>query len=125
MADQLVVRTYQISRHFPDHERFGLTAQLRRAAVSVAANIVEGSARDSEREYVHFLNIAAGSAAEAQYLVDLSGRIGVMRDSDAQRLASEYTRLSARLHALTRALRRGRALRTSRRTPEASAEGEP
>jgi four helix bundle protein len=74
-ADELVLEIYQATQRFPRSEQFGLQAQLRRAAISVATNIVEGSARRSAREYGNFLNIALGSASEARYLVDLSGRL--------------------------------------------------
>ena len=56
LADQLAVCIYKETRSFPREEMFGLTSQLRRAAVSIASNIVEGSARFSEAEYLHFLN---------------------------------------------------------------------
>jgi len=74
-ADSLVVTIYRWSDAFPPDERFGLRSQIRRSAVSVSANIVEGSARNGEGEYVNQLNIALGSAAELRYLVDLAGRL--------------------------------------------------
>jgi len=64
LADGLVMAVYQATRSFPKDELFGLTSQLRRAAVSVAANIVEGCARDGEKEYLNFLNLAFGSLRE-------------------------------------------------------------
>ncbi len=74
-ADALVVAIYRWSDVLPSDERFGLRSQIRRSAISVSANIVEGSARTGEGEYVNHLNIALGSAAELRYLVDLAGRL--------------------------------------------------
>ena len=67
LAHQLVLATYQITRQFPADERFGLTAQSRRAAFSVAANIAEGSARRGPREFRRFLDSSVGSLAELRY----------------------------------------------------------
>ena len=75
LADDLVTKIYTITQHFPASERFGLQSQLRRSAVSVACNIVEGSARRGTSEYLNLLNIAAGSASEARYLVEISCRL--------------------------------------------------
>jgi len=102
-ADQLVIETYAISRPFPASETFGLQAQLRRAAVSVP-NIVEGSSRRTTREYLRFLNVAAGSAVEAAYLVGLSARLGLLGQADGERMKDAFEHLAARLHAIVRTL---------------------
>lgn len=106
LADRLVLDTYRVSGGFPNTERFGLQAQIRRAAISVAANIVEGSARQSTREWLNFLNIAAGSATEAYYLANVAGRLGFVQEpSGATGLEQGYSELAASLRAMSRALR--------------------
>src|SRR2546425_12773073 len=67
MADDLVVRVYHATRGLPVEERFGLQAQIRRAAVSTASNLVEGCARRKTGEYLQFVNVSFGSAAETRY----------------------------------------------------------
>jgi four helix bundle protein len=103
-ADDLVIAVYRATNRFPVSERRGLQSQVRRAAVSAASNIVEGSARRTSAEYLHFLNVAAGSAAEARYLLDLSARLGFVASVDQQPLDEQYALLSAQLGALLRAL---------------------
>jgi four helix bundle protein len=100
LADQLVLHAYRVSGHFPAAERFGLQSQLRRSALSVATNIVEGSARRTQAEYAHFLNIAASSAAEAEYLVDISRRLGLVTEETGKGLSEEYRKLAGSLQAL-------------------------
>ena len=78
LADSLVMDIYQETQRFPVEERYGLQSQVRRAAVSTASNLVEGSARRSDSEYLNFCNIACGSAFETRYLVDLSFRLGIL-----------------------------------------------
>jgi len=74
-ADALVLAVYKWSDSLPVEERYVLRSQIRRCAVSITANIVEGSARTGEAEYINHLNIAVGSAAEFGYLVGLAGRV--------------------------------------------------
>ena len=106
LADELVVQIYHGTREFPQVERFGLQTQIRRAAVSVPCNIVEGCARRTEGEYVQFLHIALGSASEAGYLADLSGRLGLLEAKAGQALTERCGDLVRGLQALIGGLRR-------------------
>jgi len=75
-----VAEVYAITREFPKEEIYGLTSQLRRAAVSIPSNISEGAARNSEKEFVQFLHIALGSAAEAETQLLIAQRLGYVSD---------------------------------------------
>jgi len=69
LADQLALLVYKATKRFPKSEAWGLTSQMRRSAVSVAANIVEGSARKNRNEYLQFLYIAISPLAELSYTI--------------------------------------------------------
>jgi four helix bundle protein len=79
----LVELIYQETKSFPGDERFGLTAQMRRAALSVPSNIAEGAARNSSGEFCQFLGIASGSMAELETQLELGVRLGYL-EKDAQ-----------------------------------------
>jgi len=104
VADGLITDVYRTSSQFPVAERFGLQSQLRRAALSTATNIVEGSARRTSGEYLHFINIAAASAAEARYLIQIAYRLEFMSEGDCARLSAGYTEVAGGLHAVLHAL---------------------
>jgi four helix bundle protein len=106
LADALIVDIYKETEAFPVSERYGLQSQIRRAAVSMAANIVEGSARRSIREYVHFLNVATGSTFETRYLLSLSTRLGLVPGIRASALIDRCTDLAKTLVSLVKALER-------------------
>lgn len=105
LADQFVLAVYEVTRHMPREELFGLTAQLRRAAVSTAANIVEGAARSSEREFVQFLNIAMGSLREAGYHLSLAVRLRMIEPELATGAEQAYEHAAKVLHGLIRSYR--------------------
>ena len=85
-ADQLAFQIYQITKKFPREELFGLTAQLRRAAISVPTNIVEGTGRQGKGETKQFVNIALGSFFETDYLLNLCKRLNFIQEDDYQQL---------------------------------------
>ncbi|MBI5632221.1 MAG: four helix bundle protein [Nitrospirae bacterium] len=75
-AHELAIAVYRITEAFPRHEQFGITSQLRRATLSIPTNIVEGYSRESNKEFIRFIDIARGSLAEAQYLLEFAKEIG-------------------------------------------------
>ena len=85
-AHMLALEIYKITRRFPKEETYGLVVQLRRAAVSIPTNIVEGFKRRSKKEYAHFINIADGSLEEAKYQLLLSKELGYLDNTDFERL---------------------------------------
>jgi four helix bundle protein len=105
LADELAIRAYSATATFPATERFGLSAQIRRAAVSAPTNIVEGCARDSDREYARFLEIAFGSTREALYLVGLASRLKMLDEAIAIEFVEFGGRVAAALAALRKSIR--------------------
>ena len=71
-ADKLAHEVYQLTKKFPKEELFGITSQLRRAALSIVLNIIEGFARNGKKEYIQFLEMAYGSLKETKYLLHFS-----------------------------------------------------
>ncbi len=105
-ADELALTVYGVTRAFPREEVFGLTSQLRRAAVSVASNIVEGCARHSQSDYIRFLNMAYGSAREVEYQISLAFRLRYLNAERYESLHAGAVETSKVLNALLRALRK-------------------
>jgi four helix bundle protein len=105
-ADELAIAVYRATENFPSAEQFGLTSQLRRCAVSVAANIVEGSARQTEKDYLRFLVIAFGSVRELGYLVSLAQRLGFLDEHTAADLEAQQNQTAGSLGALIQALQK-------------------
>lgn len=105
LADDLAVAVYGATADFPKQEQFGLTAQLRRAAVSVASNIVEGCARRSEADYLRFLDMAYGSAREVEYQLSLAHRLGYLEEDAYESLRESSVETSKVLSGLIRSFR--------------------
>jgi len=89
LADDLTVAIYERTRSFPREEIYGLTSQLRRAAYSVPANIVEGTSRESKKDYLHFLYIARGSLSETQYFIHLARRLDYLPSERLMRYSNK------------------------------------
>ena len=105
LADEVAVLVYRVTAGFPREELYGLTSQMRRAAVSVPSNIVEGCARDSQADYLRFLYIAFGSLRELHYQLSLSKRLGFLRNQDLSLLEAKIVETEKVLNGLIRALR--------------------
>jgi len=105
MADELAVSVYKVTAGFPREELYGLTSQMRRAAVSVPSNIVEGCARDSQADYLRFLTMAFGSLRELHYQIGLSKRLGFLRNQDSLLIEPKIVETEKVLNGLIRALR--------------------
>lgn len=103
-ADALVVEVYRVTRKYPIEERYGLQGQTRRAAVSAPNSLVEGCARRTTATYLHFVDIAAGSASEARYLIDLGFRLDFVSQEDRDHLVAEYTDVVAGCQSLMNSL---------------------
>ena len=100
LADALVLEVYRATKSFPKDELYGLTSQLRRAAVSVPTNIVEGCGRGTPKEYLHFLRVAFASLREVGYLLDLAHRLGYLSAEHNESLQEQYDATARTLGAL-------------------------
>ncbi len=99
-AHALTLRVYRESRAFPTGEQFGLTAQLRRTAASIGANIAEGCGRGTSADFARFLHIATGSASELEYHVLLAGDLGFLSGDVAEGLTGDVAEVKRMLSGL-------------------------
>jgi four helix bundle protein len=106
LAHQLALDIYRVTEALPPAERFGLQAQLRRAAVSIAANLVEGCARRSGRDYRRFVEIALGSAVELRYLLRLTEELGLLTAHPVAMCRKRSDHVARALHELLHAVGR-------------------
>ena len=106
-AINLVGLIYQCTADFPREEVFGLTSQMRRAAVSVPSNIAEGAARNGKREFVQFLGVARGSLSELETQVIISRDLGFLTSSVSE-LSEKIERLFKLINGLIRSLQQGK-----------------
>jgi four helix bundle protein len=104
----LTLEIYAHSKRFPKEELFGLTSQLRRCCSSIPANLAEGCGRDSDAELKRFVDIAHGSASEAEYFLLLAAELGYLDPAVHPRLSCEIAELKKMLGALARKLKADR-----------------
>jgi four helix bundle protein len=95
---------YSLTKSFPTEERYGLTSQVRRAAVSVPANIAEGYGRDQTGNYIQFLRVSLGSTSELETQLTLATRLNVCEPADVASLIDTAIRVSKMLRSLIRSL---------------------
>ncbi len=105
-ARATIKAVYSVTSTFPPIERFGLTSQMRRAAISIGSNIAEGAGRGSDREFARFVRIARGSAHELEFQVLAATDLGLLTSSDSQSLLRSLAELSRMLYALATRLGR-------------------
>lgn len=103
-AHLIAKEVYKVTNTFPDEERYGLTAQLRRCASSVPANIVEGFEREHTKEYIQFLNVAKGSISETRYFIILAFELGYLSEENYHNLEKDCKSLRNILGAVIKKL---------------------
>ena len=104
-AIDFVVDVYKITDGFPKEEKFGLTSQIRRASVSIAANIAEGAGRKSTKEFLNFLSIAQGSASEVETELLISLRLNFLPEKNFQSLAVKLDEIGRMITGLSNHLK--------------------
>lgn len=104
LAHSLVLRVYKVTESFPKEEMYGLTSQLRRASISIPANLAEGANRAGKKEFKRFISFAKGSSGEIQYLVKLSKDLNYLKDEDYNDLKNGYIRVAKMLTKLKNAI---------------------
>ncbi len=97
LADALAFKIYRITKGFPREEMFGLTSQLRRAALSIPTNLVEGYSRKGDKTLGYFVNIALGSLAETKYLMDFAHRLGYLDKGEYDSFVTDAELLGKKL----------------------------
>ena len=106
LCHRLVLAVYRVTSRFPSDERYGLTAQARRAAFSAAADIVEGSAKRGRREFGRYLDVAVGSLSELSYIFRLASDLSLLSEADATELQQLHTDASRVTWGLYSAVRK-------------------
>jgi four helix bundle protein len=104
-AIDMVTTVYSVTKSFPSDEKYGLTSQIRRAAVSIPANIAEGAARQTDKEFFHFLSIAQGSSSELETEFLIAKNLGYLSSADHERIYAEVNTIARMIVGLSRSVR--------------------
>lgn len=104
LSHEFALKIYKITSAYPDLERYGLTSQMRRAAVSICMNLMEGAHRFSRNEYKHFISISRGSCGEVKYQLMLSKDLGYIDENTYKAMFESYERVSMMLTKLHKSL---------------------
>jgi len=99
-AHQLLLDVYAMTKTFPADERYALTSQIRRSALSIPNNIAEGCKRKTQKEFAYFLNISEASASETSYLLKVSKDLGYANEDRVNELRAEVKEIEQMLFAL-------------------------
>ena len=101
---QLVKMIYRLGGNLPDDEKYGLKSQLKRASVSVPANIAEGAGRQSDKEFLQFLSIASGSLSEIDTLVEITVELEFIDSNTMNEIINQISKVTALLNGLRKAI---------------------
>ena len=105
LSHKLVLEIYKATEEFPDSERYGLIAQMRRSAASIPTNLIEGAHRTSKKEFAYFINISKGSCGEIKYQLLLSRDLNYIGEGKFKEFRGEYERVSMMLSKLHSSLK--------------------
>ena len=106
-AIDLVAEVYKVTDGFPDREKYALSSQMRRAAVSIPSNIAEGRSRSTRKDFVNFLHTALGSGTELETQLIIAERLTYIQSADFERTTALLSEICRMLHAIIKKLEAG------------------
>lgn len=104
-ARTLVKEVYMITEQYPQEEKYGLTSQIRRAAISISSNIAEGSGKESEKEFNRFLEIAYSSAFELESQIILSEDLNFISHDDSSKILTQIQEIQKMIYSFSRTIK--------------------
>lgn len=102
---EISLKVYEVTKGFPDEEKFGITSQVRRASISISSNFAEGCSRTSEKDFKRFIEIALGSAFELKTQLIISNKLGFLASNSLSELVEKIDKVSKQLNALRNKLK--------------------